>query len=332
MVALTGCSGLAGDGQYFGAITPPEGQHLRYISGSETQTLDPHQGVGQPEARIYAALYEGLTIYDPQTAEPYPGVAERWESNGDNTEFTFYLQPNARWSNGDPLTAQDFVYSLHRALAPDLAARSSYMGYEILYAQAYNTGQAFVRDPETGAFLTEADSSGTEVDGFSPRLTVSADPEAQGADPVLSALLVGKELVPVRAEDIGIEALDARTIRYRLVRPAPYFVGMLAHQFFIPVHRATVEQYGDQWARPGTLVGNGPFLLDAWRPYDQIRVVQSHLLGRGHRPSRLHHVLSAGRRDDDDESLQGRRGRRRLQPRAPGLVARRDRAAGRPHG
>lgn len=272
--ATAGCSGLAGNGEYFGRTTPPDGQILRYISGSETQTLDPHQGTGQPEARIYAALYEGLIIYDPQTAGPYPGVAERWESNDDNTEFTFYLQPNARWSNGDPLTAHDFVYSLRRALSPELAARSSYMAYEIRYAQAYNSGEVFLRNPRTGAFLQQADVDGTEN---ALRVTLPADPEAWPVegDPALAAAVAGKMPVPVAAEDVGIEALDGYTVRFSLVRPAPYFVGMLAHQFFMPVHRETVERDPDGWARPGTIVGNGPFVLDAWRPYNDLVVVRN---------------------------------------------------------
>ena len=274
LAAAAGCSGL-GDGDYFGQVTPPEGQHLRYVSGSETQTLDPHLATGQPEARILAALYEGLIIYDPQTAGPYPAAAERWESNDDNTEFTFHLQPGGRWSNGDPVTAGDFVYSLQRALTPALASNSAYMGYEILYAQAYNSGQSFVRDPETGAYLTQAGVDGAETGEFSPRITVSADPEARRADTELAALLTGKEFVPVRAEDIGVEALDDHTVRYALGRPAPFFVGMLAHQFFMPVHRATVERDPDGWARPGTIVGNGPYVLEEWRPYDKMVVVRN---------------------------------------------------------
>jgi ABC-type oligopeptide transport system substrate-binding subunit len=273
----TGCTGLAGDGEYFGQTVPPEGQHLRYISGSEPQTLDPHQGTGQPEARIYAALYEGLIIYDPQTAGPYPGVAELWDSNEDNTEFTFYLQPDARWSNGDPLTAHDFVYSLQRALAPEVAARSSYMAYEIRYAQAYNSGEVFLRDPQTGTFLLQADLGTEGAAGADVRVTLPSDREAWPleGDAALASAVVGKEPVPVSGEDIGIEALDDLTVRFSLVRPAPYFVGMLAHQFFMPVHRETVEAYGDEWARLGRIVGNGPFILDEWRPYNDLVVVRN---------------------------------------------------------
>jgi oligopeptide transport system substrate-binding protein len=80
------------------------------------------------------------------TALPIPAIAERWEPNSDNTEFTFHLRHNARWSNGDPITAHDFVYSLRRGLSPTLAARSAYLAYYIQGAQAYNESKGRAED------------------------------------------------------------------------------------------------------------------------------------------------------------------------------------------
>src|SRR3712207_7251980 len=62
--------------EFFGKLEPPEGQTLRYITGSEPESLDPQMSSGQPEARIDVALYEGLVEYHPKTMEPIPGVAE----------------------------------------------------------------------------------------------------------------------------------------------------------------------------------------------------------------------------------------------------------------
>jgi oligopeptide transport system substrate-binding protein len=86
------------------------------------------------------ALYDALTEYHPETGEAIPSLAERWEPNSDNSEFTFHLR-DAKWSNGDPITAQDFVYSLRRALEPALASRSAYLAYYIKGAQAFNEGK-----------------------------------------------------------------------------------------------------------------------------------------------------------------------------------------------
>ena len=78
-VLATACAGTSADQRYFGKTQPPEGQVLRYISGSEPESLDPQIGSGQPEARIYVALFDGLTEYDPKTGEAVPSLAEHWD-------------------------------------------------------------------------------------------------------------------------------------------------------------------------------------------------------------------------------------------------------------
>jgi oligopeptide transport system substrate-binding protein len=140
------CGTRAQTTEYFGKTEPPEGQVMRYITGSEPESLDPQLSTGQPETRIYLALYEGLTEYHPVTGEAMPAIAERWEPNSDNSEFTFYLRHDARFSNGDPITAHDFVYSLRRGLAPAVAARAAYLAYYIKGAQAYNEGRGRAED------------------------------------------------------------------------------------------------------------------------------------------------------------------------------------------
>ena len=117
------------------------------------KSLDPAVSAGQPEARIYMALYQGLVEYDPRTLAPIPALAERWETNNDSSEFTFHLRHNARWSNGDPITAQDFVYSLRRGLEPSLASKNAYLAYYIVNAEAYNEKRVFVMDQKTKSFL-----------------------------------------------------------------------------------------------------------------------------------------------------------------------------------
>jgi ABC-type oligopeptide transport system substrate-binding subunit len=266
--AAAGCTSAASQAPYFGKVDPPAGQRLRYISGSEPESLDPQVGTGQPEARIYLALFEGLTSYDPVTAEPIPGLAERWEANEDNTAFTFHMRPDARWSDGTPITAHDVVYTMRRGLSPALAARNAYMAYEILYAQAFNEGAVFARDRATGAYL---------MDGSGHRLTLPGDAAARDealADPSLAAVR-SAEFVPVSAEDVGVEALDDHTVRITMMRPVPYTPGLVGHQFFMPVPRQAVDAYGDAWTRPGHIVTSGPFTLTTWKPYDELVVSRS---------------------------------------------------------
>jgi len=294
---------------YFGKTDPPARNIFRYVTGDEPESLDPAISNGQPEARIYMALYDGLVEYDPKTVGPIPALATHWRPNSDSSEFTFYLRNNGRWSNGDPIDANDFVYSFRRVLSPQVASRNAYMAYYIKYAQAYNEGAVFVRDPKTGNFLLAKDFddsvqeplSSTPVDqtkgeypttaedpnqppdsathqGFHTplRLTVPGDAKTRtkllNANAKLKAALDGKELVPVKAEDIGVEAVDQYTLRICLTSPAPFFIGMLAHQAFRIVPRKVVEQYGAQWAQPEHIVTCGPFKVKTWRPYDKLVV------------------------------------------------------------
>ncbi|HYE64387.1 MAG TPA: peptide ABC transporter substrate-binding protein [Pyrinomonadaceae bacterium] len=309
-----GCSAAAKNSIYFGKTDPPAENILRYVSGSETESLDPQVGTSQPDARIYMALYEGLTEYHPKTMEPIPGVAERWEVNRDSSEFIFYLRRNARWSNGDPITAQDFLYTFRRGLNPQLASRNAYLAYYIKYGQAYNEGGVFARDPQKGDFVLVRDvrpDAGKEEaplpPGATPTRTNPSSPElpATGENPELDTpfhrlmhlperlvlpgdeadrekliagnarikeAVAGKEFVPVRAEDIGVEAIDDYTFRVTLSQPAPFFIGLVPHQFFRVVHRQSIEKHGERWTQPGHIVNSGPFKLKAWRPYHQIVV------------------------------------------------------------
>src|SRR2546422_7661160 len=104
------CRAFASNEEFFGKNEPPAQDVLRYITGDEPESLDPQLSSGQPESRIFMALYEGLVEYDRKNLDPIPAIAERWDENNDSSEFVFHLRKNARWSNGDPITARDFVY------------------------------------------------------------------------------------------------------------------------------------------------------------------------------------------------------------------------------
>ena len=111
---------------------------LHYGNGAEPQGLDPHVVTGVPENHIVRALFEGLAVKNPETLEPEPGVAERWDISEDGTVYTFYLNPNAKWSNGETMTASDYVWSWNRALHPDTGSLYAYMLYPIVNSEAYS--------------------------------------------------------------------------------------------------------------------------------------------------------------------------------------------------
>jgi oligopeptide transport system substrate-binding protein len=93
---------------------------MRYVT-AEPESMDPQIGTGQPDTRVYMALFEGLTDYDPKTGEVAPGLATHWDAEAGNTAFTFHLR-EAYWSDGRPITADDFVYTVRRGLSPQFAA------------------------------------------------------------------------------------------------------------------------------------------------------------------------------------------------------------------
>ncbi len=118
---------------------------LHFGNGSEPQGLDPHVVTGVPESKIIDALFEGLTRKNPWTLEPEPGAAASWEFSEDRRVIRFHMQPEGRWSNGDPVTAHDFVWSWRRALDPAMGNLYAYMLYPVKNAEAYATGK--IDDP-----------------------------------------------------------------------------------------------------------------------------------------------------------------------------------------
>ena len=108
-----------------------------FVNGAEPETIDPPLVTGSVESRIVKALFEGLTSYNPKDLSPMPGVAKEWKISENHLQYTFFLRQST-WSNGEPLTAKDFVYSWKRALLPETAADYAYQLYYIKNARLFN--------------------------------------------------------------------------------------------------------------------------------------------------------------------------------------------------
>ncbi len=192
-------------------------QILHIGNGDEPQELDPHLTTGIPEFHIQLALFEGIVSKHPADLSIVPGVAESWNVSDDQLTYTFHFRENALWSNGDPITAGDFIYSWERALRPELGSLYSYMFTYIKNADAFFKG---------------------EIKDFTK---------------------------------VGVKALDDRTLQVKLRSPTPFFLQLLDHHSYYPVHPPTIEKFGgmikrgSQWSRPGNFVGNGPFDLKDWK-------------------------------------------------------------------
>lgn len=195
---------------------------LALLNGAEPETLDPALITGQPEGRVVNALFEGLTSLN-EHAEVRPGVAERWDLSGDGLTYTFHLRQNARWTNGDPVTAHDFARSWHRTLTPETASEYAYQLHYIKNGKPFNEGT---------------------IKDFS---------------------------------QVGVRAEGEWTLLVTLENPTPFFVDLTATPPLYPVHLPTIEREGDAWIKPGKIVSNGAFKLDAWRINDCVRLVRNEM-------------------------------------------------------
>lgn len=193
---------------------------LRRGNGTEVATLDPNLATGQPEHRILTDLFEGLINLDAK-ADLTPGAAESWEVSEDGKTYTFHIRKNANWSNGEPVRAQDFVYSWQRLVNPATAAQYSFMLYPVVNAEEINTGKI-------------------------------------------------KDL-----NQLGVKALDEKTLEVNLISSTPYFLQLLTHYSTYPIPQATVEAHGRDWTKSENIVGNGPFKMAEWIPQARLVVEKS---------------------------------------------------------
>jgi oligopeptide transport system substrate-binding protein len=226
-----------------------------FINSGDVNTLDPQRMSWMPDLRVARVVYEGLVQNDVLRDDfgVVPAVAESWELSEDGRTYTFRLRDNARWSNGSPVTAEDFRYSWRRAMLPDLA--SDYVGMFMLVDGA----QEFYDWRERA--LTE----------FGERPFAGAGERAEAAD------ALWEETQARFDEMVGVTAPDPFTLVVRLSRRIPYFLDLCAFAVFAPVYGPLVEQYERPdpvtarlmrrpgWTKPGVLISNGPFELKRWR-------------------------------------------------------------------
>lgn len=130
---MAGCGGST-------SSKPAAAKTLRVASGAEPETLDPRKAIGVPEGTVLHQLFEGLVSVNNK-AELAPGTAEKWEVSADGKKYTFHIRSTAKWSNGDPVTAQDFEYAWKSVLNPQFGARYAMQLYVIKNAEAYNKGK-----------------------------------------------------------------------------------------------------------------------------------------------------------------------------------------------
>ena len=193
----SGCFSDDAGPQFYGRVATPRTQEFRWSDGGIPQTFDPAFAAAPPDTDLVRAIFEGLTDYDPQTLRPVPAVATRWESSRDLRTWTFYLREDARWSNGEVVTAHDFTQSWARtARLGDLAPHTDLL--------QNIEGAATTRN------VSAPPTNGTRANAQNGRART-------------------------RARTFGVEAVDRHVLRVRLHRPDPNFPALVAHPVFRPV-------------------------------------------------------------------------------------------------
>jgi oligopeptide transport system substrate-binding protein len=188
-------------------------------NGGEPQSLDQAQISIDIEGFIVRDLSEGLTVYDAK-GNVIPGTAESWKISDDGTVYTFKIRDNAKWSDGSPVTASDFVYSMTRLLDPATAAGYANILFPIKNAEAFNSKKA-------------------------------------------------------KATDLGLKAINDKTLQITLERPTPYFLQLMVHYTAIPVNKASIDKYGKDFTKPGKMVSNGAYMLTEYVANDHITAVKN---------------------------------------------------------
>lgn len=187
--------------------------------GPEPQSLDTQHASTVQSGAVQRDIGEGLTGYTPD-GKLVPAAAVGWSVSDDGLSYTFELREDARWSNGDPVTAKDFVFSLQRLVAPETAALfAQYIG-DVVNAKEITAG---AKDPGS----------------------------------------------------LGVAAIGEFELQISLENPVPYFPELLSHPTTFPTHRGSLEEHGDQFARPGNLVTNGAYQLQEWKIGSYIELVRN---------------------------------------------------------
>lgn len=274
------------------AFPPAERADFTFSNGTEIKTVDPALVTGQPEGRVVRALFEGLCTWDPQDLSPLPGVAEHWEISEDKLSYTFYLRAGALWSDGSPVTADDFVWSYRRFLHPQTGSEYAHELWYIVGAQKYNSGQVEIGDPVEVELKERPPGARPFASGVLLRGRLAAIDTPDGEESIYTvevggvarrfqkgAALQGTEdyrWILYDFEEVGLKAHDGRTLQIRLNHPVPYFVNLMGFYPMSPVNRRCVETYGyPAWTKPENIVTNGPYLLQSRRIRDRIRLVKN---------------------------------------------------------
>ena len=194
-------------------------KEIVYNLGIEPRTIDPVLNSATDGATVIYNLFEGLVRIGFDDA-PEPGCAESWEVSEDGLSWTFHLREGLRWSDGKPMTAEDFRYGVQRMFTPENACPFAHIGFFIKNAEACFKGTA-------------------------------------------------------KLDELGVAAVDERTLRLDLEHPSPMMLDYLSYHVFYPARADVVETDPLDWPASGSFPCDGPFTITEWKHNSEMTLVKN---------------------------------------------------------
>lgn len=248
-LVLTGLV-LAGLFWIIGHASPhTERPDLRLIENVSIGTIDPAAISQLQDIRVAIQVFEGLTAFNPEGGEPRKACAADWSVDDSKTNWEFRLRPDARWSNGDPVTAGDFLFAWRRAIEPGTAKDYAFF-FELIAGVKEYVEWRHAEIARIAALPAEARPAARDAH--------LAESDARFRDTV------------------ALSTDGSHTLRMRLTRPVAYWLDLLSTPVFMPLHESSVRPfrvlddsghvfYDPRWLRPGLTNFNGPYVLSDWR-------------------------------------------------------------------
>ncbi|WP_291582780.1 peptide ABC transporter substrate-binding protein [Clostridium sp. UBA6640] len=198
-------------------------QYLNVLLPAEPKSLDPSKSTDGYSSDVLTNVMESLTrLQGDENGQGsiVPGAAEKWDKSDDSTVWTFHLR-DMKWSDGQPVTAEQFVYGIKRTLDPETASEYAFLLFPIKNAETYNGGKA-------------------------------------------------------KAEDLGVKAIDEKTLEFTLERPCSYFLDLTYFKVMEPQRQDIIEKHGDRYGTEAdTMVFCGPFTIKEWVHNNKVELVKN---------------------------------------------------------
>jgi len=243
---------------FYSETAPPLKKEFRWSNGKMPKSFDPALAIAPPETDIVRAIYEGLTDTDPKTLKTIPAIAVDWSSSDDFKTWTFKLRPNARWSNNERVTANDFVRSWKRLAEKSKKVSSYKLLQNIVGMQAAENTPGVVREDvdeilskphvePNAQFLNNQSNSNTSQQILPKPLETDNKTTSEP-----------KKEQKVKST-FGVEAVDNFTLKVSLVNPDKDLPALVAHPIFRPIYGDGKEFETDKLN--AAIVTNGAFRI-----------------------------------------------------------------------